>query len=48
MIFFALLGLIEATLRMEEGRLQLAEDDLSDYEELTSADYEEAKEKQVQ
>jgi len=41
MIFFALLGLIEATYRMETGALQLAEDDLLQYEELTGDDYEE-------
>ncbi len=45
MIFFTLLGLMEATYRMETGALQLAQDDLIDYEEITSVDYEAAEEK---
>ena len=44
MIFFVLLGLIEATSRMETDHLQLAEDDLLSYEEISDVDYEEEKE----
>lgn len=45
MMFFTLLGLIEATYRMLTNQLQLAEDDFLDYQEITSDDYEEAPEK---
>ncbi len=41
MIFFILLGLIEATARMETDSLQLADDELFSYEEITEHDLEE-------
>ncbi|MGN0458351.1 MAG: O-antigen ligase family protein [Eubacterium sp.] len=44
MIFFILLGFIEATYRMATDRLQLAEDEVISYEEITEEDYEEEKE----
>ena len=41
MIFFIVLGLIEATARMETDSLQLADDELFTYEEITDKDLEE-------
>lgn len=46
MIFFVLLGLIEAVSRMETDRLQLADDDMIEYEEITDMDFEEEHEKE--
>ena len=45
MIFFIFLGLMEAASRMETDQLQLADDDLITYEEITDEDYEEKDEK---
>lgn len=47
MIFFTLLGLIEATARMETDSLQLADDELFTYQEITEEDLEEDKEEKA-
>ncbi|MBR3150087.1 MAG: O-antigen ligase family protein [Eubacterium sp.] len=48
MTFFILLGLIEATARMETNSLQLADDELFSYEEITEYDLEEDAEEKLQ
>ena len=47
MIFFIVLGLIEATSRMETDQLQLADDDLFEYEEISEEDFEEAQKRSL-
>lgn len=44
MIFFIILGFIEATLRMATDKIQLAHDELITYEEINENDYEEEEE----
>lgn len=45
MIFFILLGFIEATYRLATNQIQLANDEISTFKELTQEDYEEENEK---
>jgi hypothetical protein len=47
MIYFFLLGFIEATYRMATDTIQLAPDEVSTYHELEAEDFEEAKEENV-
>ncbi len=47
MVFFILLGFIEATLRMATDTIQLADDEIVSYEEISEEDYEEDEEEKV-